>query len=106
VRNVHGLVDAQFNVPSLHSFIAILVCLEHSFWFVQQGSNSNDAFTKAWKFYLETQDALVDQDLDNYLKSKDTNDWFTMKHFLSEEECSECKKIVLNNLLSHPKTST
>jgi len=102
---------------------AILVCLEHSFWIAQQGSNSNDGFSKAWQFYLKTQCALVDQALDNYLGSMDSNDWFTMKHRPSEEECAECRKIVFNNLLrksspcllsaeiadilsAHPKTST
>jgi len=99
------LVHAQFKAPSLHSFIAILVCLEHSFWIVQQGSNFNDGFTKAWKFYIETRCALVDRELDGYLRSKGSNDWFTMKHFPSQEECVECKTMVLNNLLSHPETS-
>jgi len=77
----------------------------------------------AWKNYLKIQRALVDQELDNYLRSKDTNDWFTMKYRPSEEECVECRKIILNNLLckfslcfilggfadiflAHPKTFT
>jgi len=102
---------------------AILVCFEHSFWIAQQGSNSNDAFIKAWKIYLNTQHVLVDQELNNYLKSKGSNDWFTIKHYPSEQECAECRKIVFNHLLrksspcflwaisadissAHPTTST
>jgi len=102
---------------------AILICLEHSFWFVKQGSNASDGFIKAWKFYLKTQCALVDQELNNYLRSIGSNDWFTMKYSPSEEECAECRKIVFNNLLcksspcfhwarianlfsAYPKTST
>ena len=102
---------------------AILICLEHSFWIAQQGSSFNDAFIKAWKFYLNTQHVLVNQELNNYLKSKGSNDWFTIKHHPSEQECAECRKIVLNHLLrksspclfwaifadissAHPTTST
>jgi len=81
------------------TWIAILICLEHSFWIVQQGFNFNDGFNKAWKFYLKVQHVLIDQELDNYLRSKGSNDWFTMKYRPSEEECAECRKIVLNNLL-------
>jgi len=80
-------------------WIAILICLEHSFWIVQQGSNFNDGFTKAWKFYLKTQYILVDQELDNYLRSTGSNDWFTMKYGPSDKECAEYRRIVLNNLL-------
>jgi len=80
-------------------WIAILICLEHSFWIVQQGSNSNDGFMEAWKFYLKTQHILVDQELGHYLRSIGSNDWFTMKYRPSEAECAECRKIVLNNLL-------
>ena len=81
------------------SWTAILICLEHSFWIAQQGSNSNDAFTKAWKLYLDTQHALVNSELDDYLMSKGRSDWFIMKYYPSEEECAECTKIILNNLL-------
>ena len=80
-------------------WIAILICLEHSFWIVQQGSNSKDGFTKAWEFYFQTQHILVDQELGNYLRSMGSNDWFTMKYRPSDKECAECRKIVLNNLL-------
>jgi len=106
VSHVHGLMGAQCNVPSLWSFIAIFICLEHSFWIVQQGSSSKDGFTMAWNQYFKTQHALVNQELDNYLLSKGSSDWFTMKHIPSEEECAECRKIVLNNLLSRPTIST
>ena len=81
------------------AWTAILICLEHSFWIVQQGSNFNDSFTKAWEVYLKTQCALVNQEVDNYLRSIGSNDWFTMKHNPSEEECAKCRKIVFNNLL-------
>ena len=78
---------------------AILVCLEHSFWIVQQGSHPIDGFTKAWKFYIETQYALVDQKLDEYLKSRGHNDWITMQYVPSKEERVEYTKIVLDSLL-------
>ena len=81
------------------TWAAILVCLEHSFWIAQQGFNPSDAFTKAWKFYLKTQHALVNQELDDYLRLKGINDWFTIQHHPSDEEYAECRKIVLNNLL-------
>jgi len=84
---------------SLTLHAAILVCLEHSFWTAQQGSNLNDGFTKAWNNYLKIQYALVDQEVNDYLRSKNSNDWFTMKYCPSEEECVECRKIILNNLL-------
>jgi hypothetical protein len=80
-------------------WIAILVCLEHSFWTIQQGSNPSDGFTKAWTLYIKTQCALVDQELDDYLRSKSSNDWFTTQYYPSEAECAECRKIVFNNLL-------
>ena len=78
---------------------AILVCLEHSFWIVQQGSNASDAFIEALESYLKTQRALVDQEVVDYLMSKGSDDWFTRKHSPSDEERAECRKIVLNNLL-------
>jgi hypothetical protein len=106
MENVHILIYPQFNVPSLCSFIAILICLEHSFWITQQGFSSNDSFTKAWNLYLNTQHALVNSELNAYLRSKGSNDWFIKKHYPSDEECADCTKIVLNNLLSHPKIST
>lgn len=81
------------------TWIAILICLEHSFWITQQGSNPHDGFTKAWISYLETQCALVNQELNDYLRSKGSNDWFTTQYYPSEVECAECRKIVLNNLL-------
>jgi len=103
-------------VPSLCSFIgltnpiyplifclpihaAILICLEHSFWIFQQGSDLIGCFIKAWESYLKTRHALVDQELDNFLRSKGSKDWFTMKHCPSDKELAECRKIALNNLL-------
>ena len=78
---------------------AILVCLEHSFWIVQQGSNVSNAFIEAWKFYLKTRRALVDQELEDYLRSKGSDDWFTTNHYPSDEELAECRKLVFNYLL-------
>jgi hypothetical protein len=83
---------------------AILVCLEHSFWIAQQGVTSNAAFIMAWKIYIETQFAIVAQDLDGYLMSKGGNDWFTVAHVPSEEECVEYRNIVLHNLLCKPSS--
>src|ERR1700692_2223994 len=74
------------------TWTAILVCLEHSFWITQQGSNSSDAFTKAWNLYLKQQS-------EDDLRSKESDDWFTMKHVASEEECAEFRKLVLDNRL-------
>jgi len=73
-------------------------CLSWTF-FLDCPARLQSGFTKAWIIYLKTQHALVDQKLDDYLRSKGSNDWFTMKHCPSEEECAECRKIVLNNLL-------
>ena len=81
------------------TWTAILVCLEHSFWIAQQGSNPSDDFNQAWIFYLNTQHALVNQELDDYLRSKGCDDWFTIQYHPSAEECDECRKIVFNNLL-------
>ena len=66
---------------------------------VQQGSNSLNAFINAFDMYLKNQRAVVDKQLDDYLRSKGSQDWFTMKHEPSAEECAECQQIVLNNLL-------
>ena len=85
-------------------WIALLVCLEHSFWITKKGSNPSDAFAKAWSFYFETQSALVNQELHDYLKSNSHKDWFTTYHHPSVEEWAKCKEIIFNNLLckSHP----
>jgi len=78
---------------------AILICLEHSFWIVQQGSDPFGGFIKAWESYLETRRALVDRELDDYLRSKGSDDWFTLKYLPSDEELAECRAIAFNNLL-------
>ena len=85
-------------------WIALLVCLEHSFWITKKGSNPSDAFAEAWSFYFETQSALVNQELHDYLKSNSHKDWFTTYHHPSVEEWAKCKEIIFNNLLckSHP----
>jgi len=104
-NGVHNIVSAHFNTPSLYAFIAILICLEHSFWLTQQGSSPTVSFTEAWDTYLKDKRVLVDQRLENYLTLKHRNDWFTIKHSPSDNECTEFQKIVLDNLLSHPKHS-
>jgi len=53
----------------------------------------------AWEGYLKTLRVLVDQELDNYLRSKGGSDWFTTKHRPSGKELAEYKKMVLKNLL-------
>jgi len=83
-------------------FLAILVCLEHSFW--HQGSSPSKGFTEAFNVYLKDKHALLDQKLKAYLMSKKSNDWFTMKFCPSHDECAELRNIVLDNLLR--KTSS
>ena len=100
---LHSFIGLTIPILYIHGSLplhaAILICLEHSFWIAQQGFNPDDGFMKAWKFYLNTQRALVDQELDDYLRSKGSYDWFTMKYCPSEQEYAECRKIVFNNLL-------
>ncbi|KAF8240110.1 hypothetical protein L208DRAFT_1374412 [Tricholoma matsutake] len=66
--------------------VDIIGCLVHAQF--QQGSNFTDGFTKAWKLYTQTQCALVNQELDNYLRSKSSKDWFTIQYSPSEEDPS------------------
>jgi hypothetical protein len=97
-----GLINPTFLLYSVFlttTWSAILVCLEHSFWIIQQGSSPSEGFTKAWILYLKTQCALANQELNDYLMSKGNNDWFTTQYSLSEAEYAEYRKIVLNNLL-------
>jgi hypothetical protein len=42
---------------------------------------------------------IVGQQLDNYLRSKGSKDWFIRKHNVSEEEYVEYYGIILRNLL-------
>ena len=61
------------------------------------------SFRKAWHDYFASHHAILDQQLDNYLRSKCSQDWFTRKHFKpSEEECKEYTDIILKNLLRKP----
>ncbi|KIM38991.1 hypothetical protein M413DRAFT_12330 [Hebeloma cylindrosporum] len=107
LQSINGpaLAVVQRNEAYGSSIQSILICLEHSFWLSQQDFNPSGAFIKAWNIYLKTHRAMIDQKLDEYLKSKDSHDWFTVKHCPSEEELDECREIVLNNLLPHPKIS-
>jgi len=80
----------------------MIICFEHSFWISHQGSNFIDGFKIAREIYFETRHALVVHELHDYLKSKNSRDWFIRKHIPSEEECAECRKIIFNNLLHMP----
>jgi len=77
----------------------MLICLEHSFWLTQQGSSPTQAFTAALDAYLQTRRMLLDQILEEYLMLKGSSDWIITKHRPSYDECTEFRKIVLDNLL-------
>ena len=97
-----GLVTIILSSLILVSYLnclAVLICLEHSFWLIQQGSSPIDGFTKALDIYIEDKHVLIDQRLRNYLMLKKSKDWFTIKHCPSNDECTEFQKIVLDNLL-------
>jgi hypothetical protein len=79
--------------------LAILICLEHSFWLSQQGSSPTQAFTEALDTYLKDKRMLLDQTLEDYLLLKESNDWFITKHHPSQDECTDFRKIVFDNLL-------
>ena len=83
----------------LVTHLAILICLEHSFWLSQQGSSPTKGFTEALNTYLKDQHTLVYQRLEEYLTSKGTNDWLTTKYRPTHNECAEFRRIVLDNLL-------
>jgi hypothetical protein len=79
--------------------LAVLICLEHSFWLTRPGSSPTEGFIKAFDTYIKEKCALLDQRLDDYLKSKQSTDWFTTKHHPSPNECTEFLKIIFDNLL-------
>jgi len=79
--------------------LAILICLEHSFWLTQEGSSPTKGFTEALDTYLKDNRALLDERLDDYLTSKGSNDWFITNYHPTHNECAEFRKIVLDNLL-------
>ena len=81
--------------------IAILVCLENSFWHIQHGTNASVGFTTAWHNYHAIQHVVLNQKLNNYLRLKGSKDWFTgrKKNGISEEECMDYADIILSNLL-------
>ena len=85
----------------LTCLVAILICLEHSFWLTQQGSSPTEAFTKAFDTYIKDKRAQVDQTLAAYWTSKGSDDWFTAdsEHRPSANERTEFLKIVHDNLL-------
>ena len=50
-----GLTDSLFHISLLFltaTLTAILICLENSFWYTQQGSTLEDGFQMAWNSYL------------------------------------------------------
>jgi hypothetical protein len=62
-------------------------------------------FTTAWHNYHANQQVMLNQQLDNYLRLKGSEDWFTRKRksdIVSEEECMEYTDIILSNLLCEP----
>ena len=83
-------------------YIAILICLEHSFWLIQQGSSPAQGFTNALDTYTKHKRVLLDQRLEEYLMLKGSNDWFTINHCPSGAECTELQKLVFDNLLGKP----
>ena len=79
--------------------LAILICLEHSFWLSQQGSSPTEAFTEALNTYLKDKHALLGQQLEAYLTLNGSNDWFTTNYHPTRDECAKFRMIVLDNLL-------
>jgi len=79
--------------------LAILICLEHSFWLTQQGSSPTKGFTEALDAYLKDKRALLDERLEDYLTSKGSNDWFITKYHPTHDEFAEFRKIIVDNLL-------
>ena len=69
---------------------------------MQQGFSAVASFTMAWHNYLSIQQAVLHQQLDNYLASKESENWFTRKHKISKEESMEYTDIILSNLLCKP----
>jgi len=104
-ESVHNVVCAQFKTPSSYAFIAILICLEHSFWLTQHGCSPTKGFTETLATYLKDKRAMLDKILEDYLTLKGSDDWFTTEHHPSHNECVEFRNIVLDNLLSHPTPS-
>jgi hypothetical protein len=56
----------------------------------------------AWHNYHATQHVALNQQVNNYLRSKGSKDWFTRKYDISEEECMDYIDIILSNLLRKP----
>jgi len=69
---------------------------------MQQGSNAVASFTVAWHNYLANHQAVLYQQLDNYLRSNGSEDWFTGQFKVSMEESKEFTDIILANLLCKP----
>jgi hypothetical protein len=90
-----GLADLLFPIWFMifnAVWLAILICLENSFWHVQQGSSAQDGFVKALNLYSTTT-------MDKYFISQETNDWFATKRSPSKAECNAFKNDILANHL-------
>ncbi|KAG5651692.1 hypothetical protein H0H81_007804 [Sphagnurus paluster] len=77
----------------------ILICIEHSFWLAQKPSSPTEGFIKALDTFMKEQPGLLDKTLKEYLKLKQSNDWFATKHHPSLNECADFRKIIFDNLL-------
>jgi hypothetical protein len=71
---------------------AILLCLENSFWHVQQGSSAQDGFVKALNLYSTIK-------MDKHFISQETNDWFVIKKSPPKAGCTAFKNDILANRL-------
>ncbi|KAF8149519.1 hypothetical protein B0H34DRAFT_734139, partial [Crassisporium funariophilum] len=82
-----------------HPAIFIVICLEHSFWLAQKASTPLQGFIKALDTFSKKKPVLLHTTLKDYLESKHSDDWFTIKHRPSLIECADIRKIIFDNLL-------
>jgi len=85
----------HYKTSSLSAFAAFLICLENSFWHMQQGST--DGFTIAFNAYPR-------MEMDTKIISQWPNDWFSIAGHPSQKERTEFIDFILANLLVHPKS--
>ncbi|KAF8168418.1 hypothetical protein B0H34DRAFT_685373 [Crassisporium funariophilum] len=86
----------------MYAFIVIVICLEHSFWLAQKASTPLQGFIKALDTVFQKKPVVLHTTLKDYLKSKESDDWFTIKHHPSPIECADIRKIIFDNLLCRP----
>jgi hypothetical protein len=72
--------------------LAILICLENSFWFAEQKTSAIDGFLLALDSYSTKQ-------MNEIVISQCSNNWFDMEEYPSDEELIKFQQIVLENLL-------